>query len=560
MGLVWSAPRCVGFGESTTLFETTHPQFPLLKNMSSTTTPHEHTPNSDSAGLSHTMSFFPADPHTIGSPPLDLHFPSRTHDSDPGALEDFDAALFGHPNLVSLDSALGLQHPMLDPRRNLLMSTPEHDILSANVATSTINDHQQLTHRHHRCNCNLSSVPSALGWTTPPTHVPSAASLYQVVHPNVDDVIVNFDTKSKSFPRRTKAQCANQIDPFAEHFLRHRLGEEKWQTFSSRLFERRLGATRNRTRASRPRRLSDGSESHETKSTGASAVDFLVKVEVVKEVLRTFVPHPYNPIKSLSHPYSEAPSGSVTLTRNTVLALSGWSNTQFSYWARRAEAVSVLASHDDRLRAVANALERRLHPHKYPGSPIEEEHVTGKGLDAIVDDVKKRTGASQFLRGKHSSLDPFSTVSLGADSSSDDADDVTQSPVTPHIGISSSSYPLLCSPGSPFHSRQPLSGETYSPISATCSSPSSSSSPMFMLHDVDNLGLGGLGFGFESSVGNAAVGLNSANVIGLNDEPKRDWPGLPLSDERGVKRAWDDMLQIGNGKRVRMEDENETGV
>ncbi|CAE7206326.1 unnamed protein product [Rhizoctonia solani] len=589
-GIGLERPALHGFAESTTLFETTGPISVYLRSeMTTPTTPHEHTPNSDSAGLSHTMSFFPAD-----SPPLDLHFPSRSHDSDSAGLDDFDTALFGHPNLVSLDSALGLQHPMLDPRRSILMSTPEHDILNTGVAT--MNDHhctalrtqpgsqpRTMAGKH----TDTSSPPLQLQFIigpecsrmdNSPVHVPSAASLYQVVHPNVDDVIVNFDTKassnlpdfrsptyisiqSKSFPRRTKAQCANQIDPFAEHFLRHRLGDAKWLTFSSRLFERRLGATRNRTRSSRTRRLSDGSDTHETKSTGASAVDFLVKVEVVKEVLRTFVPHPYNPIKSLSHPYSEAPSGSVTLTRNTVLALSGWSNTQFSYWARRAEAVSVLASHDDRLRAVANALERRLHPNtKFPDSPIEEEHVTGKGLDAIVDDVKKRTGASQFLRGKHSSLDPFSTVSPGADSSSDDADDVTQSPVTPHIGISSSSYPLLCSPGSPFHPRQSLPGEAYSPISATCSSPSSSASPMFMLHDVDNLGLNGLGFGFEPGVGNSPVGLNSANAIGLNDEPKRDWPGLPLSDERGVKRAWDDMLQIGSGKRVRTEDENETGV
>jgi hypothetical protein len=41
----------------------------------------------------------------------------------------------------------------------------------------------------------------------------------------------------------------------------------------------------------------------------------------------------------------------------------------------------------------------------------EEENikntVTGKGLDGIVEEVKKRTGASQFIRGKHSSLDPF---------------------------------------------------------------------------------------------------------------------------------------------------------
>ncbi len=33
--------------------------------------------------------------------------------------------------------------------------------------------------------------------------------------------------------------------------------------------------------------------------------------------------------------------------------------------------------------------------------------MTGKGLDALIDAVKRRTGASPFLRGKHASLDPF---------------------------------------------------------------------------------------------------------------------------------------------------------
>lgn len=36
-----------------------------------------------------------------------------------------------------------------------------------------------------------------------------------------------------------------------------------------------------------------------------------------------------------------------------------------------------------------------------------EPNVTGKGLDALIDAVKRRTGASPFLRGKHASLDPF---------------------------------------------------------------------------------------------------------------------------------------------------------
>jgi hypothetical protein len=294
-----------------------------------TTHPERPSPGSDSPPLNHPLSFFAADPHVMNSQ-LELHFPSRTHGSDSSVLEDFGAALFGHPNLVSLDSALGLHHTILDPRRGILISTPEQDMLNASTTTNTPSDH----HPSPALRSQPASQPRTLaGKQTDAsgplqlqfiigpecsrsdesvTHVPSAASLYQVVHPNVDDVIVNFDTKaslamsrvsnaplngfhlqSKSFPRRTKTQCANQIDPYAEDFLRHRLGEEKWQTFSSRLFERRLGTTRSRTRASRPRRLSDGSDSPESKPTGASAVDFLVKVEVVKEVLRTFVPWVY---------------------------------------------------------------------------------------------------------------------------------------------------------------------------------------------------------------------------------------------------------------------------
>ena len=150
--------------------------------------------------------------------------------------------------------------------------------------------------------------------------------------------------------------------------------------------------------------------------------------------------HPYNPFKSLTHPYPDCPAGHVTLTRAAVLALSGWSNTQFSYWARRAEAICVLAPHDKTLYQVAVALDRRLRPlvagPRYDGSPDSaypspasslssltrsptsaspppsfqdppEPNVTGKGLDALIDAVKRRTGASPFLRGKHASLDPF---------------------------------------------------------------------------------------------------------------------------------------------------------
>jgi hypothetical protein len=40
------------------------------------------------------------------------------------------------------------------------------------------------------------------------------------------------------------------------------------------------------------------------------------------------------------------------------------------------------------------------------------EGITGKGLDAIVEEVKARTGASPFIRGKHSCLDPFTITDV----------------------------------------------------------------------------------------------------------------------------------------------------
>ncbi|TCD68901.1 hypothetical protein EIP91_009451 [Steccherinum ochraceum] len=264
-----------------------------------------------------------------------------------------------------------------------------------------------------------------------------------------------------------------QPDPFAARFLKEQLGDEKWDIFTSRLAENRKNGSRSRMKVALTAALESGNTEF-TDFGGASAIDFLVKVEVVKGVLRAFVPHPYNPQKSMSHPYTTSPKGHVVVSRSSVLTLSGWSNTQFAYWARRAEGVSVLCNRDRRLRTVAKALERRLRevgifessplfpdspaqefsfdlksasprssvatPRSDPGAvakdePIDEKlaideieimdperwvktFVTGKGLDVIIDEVKKRCGVSQFLRGKHSSLDPFGASLDGDDSPS----------------------------------------------------------------------------------------------------------------------------------------------
>ncbi|KAH0827147.1 hypothetical protein J3R83DRAFT_4837 [Lanmaoa asiatica] len=223
----------------------------------------------------------------------------------------------------------------------------------------------------------------------------------------------------QSNPADLVAGSTSQVDPCAAAFLRDQLGEAKWNTFSARLFERRLGPIKSKVRVRGKNPNDDASP-----PPGATAIDFLVKVEVVKEVLRTYVPHPYNPLKSLTHPYPHSPSGSVTLTRSTILVLSGWSNTQFSYWARRAEGISVFAAHDERLHAVAVALQKRINAGGVLLDGTDETeicstegcpNVTGKGLDIIIEEVKKHTGLSPFLRGKHSSLDPFGSTNSDKD-------------------------------------------------------------------------------------------------------------------------------------------------
>ncbi|KIJ44102.1 hypothetical protein M422DRAFT_252594, partial [Sphaerobolus stellatus SS14] len=218
-----------------------------------------------------------------------------------------------------------------------------------------------------------------------PSHISVRA--FKHVYPNQDDGILSFDSVTNSFTKPQKSASQPPMDPYAEDFLKDVLGPEKWEIFSARLFERRLGA-----KARILKNKGKSGEEGDGKSS-ISAIEFLVKVEVVKEILRTYVPHPYNPLKSLTHTYPRSPSGQVTLTRATILQLSGWSNTQFSYWARRAEAVSVLSDYDSRLRAVGKALERRLRDNAFSDEGDEEEaaSVTGKGLDAIVDEVKKRT-------------------------------------------------------------------------------------------------------------------------------------------------------------------------
>lgn len=284
---------------------------------------------------------------------------------------------------------------------------------------------------------DLSSTSNNLATRFPSPQKPSGHAhtmLPPIVQSNPADLARN-ETDSRAANRRINAGMSSQVDPYAAAYLQEQLGEAKWNTFSARLFERRLGPIKSKMRV-----RGKGPNDDTSSAPGATAIDFLVKVEVVKEVLRTYVPHPYNPLKSLTHLFSNCPAGFVTLTRSTILVLSGWSNTQFSYWARRSEGISVLAAHDDRLHAVAVALDRRLKEGgvlidavedgetygKYSeGSPT----VTGKGLDIIIEQVKKRTGLSPFLRGKHSSLDPFGSTNSDKDTGPGSPQNASSAPV-----------------------------------------------------------------------------------------------------------------------------------
>lgn len=213
--------------------------------------------------------------------------------------------------------------------------------------------------------------------------------------------------------------------------------------------------------------------------------------------------HPYHPVKFMVHEFPQAPSGQVTLTRSTVLELSGWSNTQFSYWARRAEAVYVLATDDARLGAVSAALTVRLasldpsvpHPSELDENEDGENllHVTGKGIDAIVEEVKKRTGKSQFLRGKHSGLEPFGSVE-GVENSyangSQRCDTIAEDPPAPQGRVMPTFQAEMYTHTPPSPSEASASTSTIAyPVSLSfpSSDPQPSSSAHFVMHDLQTI-------------------------------------------------------------------------
>ncbi|KAG2756041.1 hypothetical protein P692DRAFT_20814846 [Suillus brevipes Sb2] len=323
-------------------------------------------------------------------------------------------------------------HPQLQTKhfqqsQDLSSLGPPSDPESQPQSSPSISSSASFAHALHDLSRSPDNAPTPY---TPSSPLKVARYAHAMLPPIVHSSPSNArrdETDSRSVNKRLNSGAASQVDPYASAFLHDQLGDQKWNTFYARLFERRLGPIKSKMRV---KSKGTGGGGLSTSSPGATAIDFLIKVEVVKEVLRTYVPHPYNPLKSLTHVFPGSPSGSVTLTRSTILVLSGWSNTQFSYWARRSEGISVLRDHDERLQSVAVALEKRLRqggvlqdlPNDDALSSLTYGHVaesspnvTGKGLDIIIEEVKKRTGLSPFLRGKHSSLDPFGSTNSDKD-------------------------------------------------------------------------------------------------------------------------------------------------
>lgn len=86
--------------------------------------------------------------------------------------------------------------------------------------------------------------------------------------------------------KRVNSGTSTDADPYAAAFIQEQLGDAKWSIFSARLFERRLGLTKHGSKNKSRETSAVDSKSER----GSTAIDFLVKVEVVKEILRTYVP------------------------------------------------------------------------------------------------------------------------------------------------------------------------------------------------------------------------------------------------------------------------------
>ncbi|KAJ3726174.1 hypothetical protein C8R42DRAFT_762123 [Lentinula raphanica] len=189
-------------------------------------------------------------------------------------------------------------------------------------------------------------------------------------------------------------------DTHVASFLEYQLGPVKWSLFVKPVFKKK--------------------QASKQEQSPSNIIDFLVKTEIIKEVLRKFLPPAYSEVDYAVHTWTH---GSVVLTRVAVLALSGWSKVFFSYWTRRAESLALFSSSEDRLRIISSELQRHLNDLSNAHSPNcldQTSHtnddtviqsvlqMTTRRLDAVLKEVKERTGLSTLkLRGKNSILDGY---------------------------------------------------------------------------------------------------------------------------------------------------------
>lgn len=110
--------------------------------------------------------------------------------------------------------------------------------------------------------------------------------LYTDANFHLENRVADFAPQKKHL-----GHSVEQLDPFAARFIQDQLGNEKWSIFTSRLAENRKNGSRAKLKVALTAAMESGSTDFGDFGDGASAIDFLVKVEVVKSVLRSFVPY-----------------------------------------------------------------------------------------------------------------------------------------------------------------------------------------------------------------------------------------------------------------------------
>ncbi|KIM25539.1 hypothetical protein M408DRAFT_26091 [Serendipita vermifera MAFF 305830] len=242
------------------------------------------------------------------------------------------------------------------------------------------------------------------------------------------------------------------VDPHVAGFLKSAMGPRIWTMFSSKISESEekesagifTGIRSDKAQGSATQKPVRGMPSSATfpkkedymrhGSTSLCVIAFLVKVEIVKDVLRKYATRSFSDLSHSwvqSHSYSSAPSGVVFVTPQSILNLCHWSNLQVESWSRRSDAVSILAANDTSLRDLFFVLYHRLYKkdpppsHQvfqgWPGSEIPAfmnhdsveadrrlrvaRGFTGKRLDNVIAHTVK----SQLWIGRNLTLQPFGT-------------------------------------------------------------------------------------------------------------------------------------------------------